>query len=288
MTLQDELKSRIDKHQQHTFRFTPKRRISTLSTAVKFVDERGFVAFWPISGTRFPSLWGAVAGDKPVPNAHDDPGHVTWGWKDSMLGKGKWYYARFLKQKNTFISNAMLPNFYALSPNYGEYESDYLISYQQGQMTAEAKAVYEALLTEGPLDSLALRKASRMLNESSSSRFNNALTWLQLHFMIMPTGVSEAGAWNYAFIYDITARFLPDLVDRTRYIDDESARQAILTAYLETTGFATERELKSMLRWAEEDLRLALERLPEMNGDIVRTDKNTTGLDGWILGKLLD
>ena len=51
-----------------------------------------------------PSLWVAVAGDRPVPDEHDDPGHVTWGWKDGLLGKRRWYYGRVLRKRNTFIS----------------------------------------------------------------------------------------------------------------------------------------------------------------------------------------
>ncbi|MCK7520523.1 MAG: hypothetical protein MZV64_23930 [Ignavibacteriales bacterium] len=50
--------------------------------ASTFVNRRGFVFFWPISGIDLPSLWTAVAGDRPVADKHDDPGHITWGWKD--------------------------------------------------------------------------------------------------------------------------------------------------------------------------------------------------------------
>jgi len=59
--------------------------------AIRYVNERGFIYFWPINGILLPSLWEAVSGDRPVPNEHDDPGHVTWGWKDSLLGKHVWY-----------------------------------------------------------------------------------------------------------------------------------------------------------------------------------------------------
>ncbi len=54
-----------------------KRRLATVDQAIKFVQERGFVFFWPIKGVEFPSLWTAVAGNRPVSNEHDDPGHVT-------------------------------------------------------------------------------------------------------------------------------------------------------------------------------------------------------------------
>ena len=39
------------------------RKIKDITDARNFVDERGFVFFWPIPGIDLPSLWGAIAGD---------------------------------------------------------------------------------------------------------------------------------------------------------------------------------------------------------------------------------
>jgi len=110
--------------------YLPTRRLATVEQAIKFVQERGFVFFWPIKGIEFPSLWTAVAGDRPVANEHDDPGHVTWGWKDQMLGKREWYYAKMLRKKATLVSLEVAPYFYALTENYGDPEQDYLIQYE--------------------------------------------------------------------------------------------------------------------------------------------------------------
>ncbi len=117
---------RIQAYRDRTFRLTAELRLQARDEAVQFVKERGFVYFWPISGIVFPSLWAAVAGDRPVADAHDDPGHVTWGWKDALLGGSAWYYAKVLRKKATMISFDLLPSFYALSENYGAYEEDYL------------------------------------------------------------------------------------------------------------------------------------------------------------------
>jgi len=70
--------------------------VRTKEQAIAYVEERGFVYFWPIKGVMMPSLWQAVAGDRPVASEHDDPGHVTWGWKDGLLGERLWYYAKVL------------------------------------------------------------------------------------------------------------------------------------------------------------------------------------------------
>ena len=97
------------------------------------------------------------------------------------------------------ISFDLLPCFYALSENYGAYEEDYLTLYEQGRLTSEAKAIYEALLDKGRLDTVELRRHTHMSSPASEGRFNRALTDLQTDFKILPVGVTQSGAWHYAF-----------------------------------------------------------------------------------------
>ena len=123
----------LNDHRSRTFCSAPGMRLTSQDEAVRFINQRGFIFFWPYKGFTFPSLWTAAAGDRPVADEHDDPGHVTWGWKDGLLGKRQVFYARVLKHRNTFISLDQLPYFYALSPNYGSPEEDYLIDYEAGK-----------------------------------------------------------------------------------------------------------------------------------------------------------
>ena len=76
---------RLRAYRARTYRLS--KPINTKEQAVAFVNKRGFVYFWPIKGIELPNLWMAVAGDRPVADAHDDPGHVTWGWKDSRKAR---------------------------------------------------------------------------------------------------------------------------------------------------------------------------------------------------------
>lgn len=87
----------INHYRCETFRLN--RPIHGLEEAIDFVNERGFVFFWPIKELLLPSLWVAVAGDRAVPNTHDDPAHITWRWKDAMLSEKVWYYAEILRKK---------------------------------------------------------------------------------------------------------------------------------------------------------------------------------------------
>jgi len=252
---------RLQTYRAATYHLRPDLRVTTKEEAVAFVNERGFVYFWPIKDVTMPSLWAAVAGDRPVPDEHDDPGHVTWRWKDEMLGARRWHYAKVLRKKATFIALGVVPTFYALSENYGEPEEDYLLQYQEGRMTFEAKTVYETLLKEGPLDSLSLRKAARLASKESDSRFNRALEMLQGDFKVLPTGVSQAGAWKYAFIYDLVHRFYPDLPDRARPIRQAEARRALAELYLRSVGIAQTRDFNMLFGWTKPDTEAAITAL---------------------------
>ena len=240
---------RLRQHRAQTFRLLPGRQLKSQEDAVAFVAERGFVYFWPIQGISLPSLWAAVAGDRPVADAHDDPGHVTWGWKDALLGQRAWYYAKVLRKRATMIAMPLAPYFYALSENYGSPEEDYLTLYEQGRLTLEAKQLYEAVMEKGPLDTVALRKASRMSSAESEGRFNKALADLQADFKLVPVGVTQAGAWHYAFAYDITARRYPELPEQAQHIPEDEARKTLAAHYLRSLGASTQGELQKLFGW---------------------------------------
>ncbi len=256
-------RARLNQYRDATYRLRPRRRVRTQEEAISFVEERGFVFFWPIQGAELPSLWTAVAGDRPVADEHDDPGHVTWGWKDSLLGKRRWYYAKILRKRATLISLEVAPAFYALTENYGAPEEDYLIQYEAGRMTAEAKLIYEALLRGGPMDTVALRRATRMTSRESSYRFERGLSALQADFKILPIGVAEAGAWRYAFIYDLVHRHLPDLPEQARTIMESEARRRLLELYFRSVGAAQVRDASKVFQWSRSALQSALQALVE-------------------------
>jgi hypothetical protein len=242
---------RLKTHRTRTFNLPPSKRLSSPAQAATFVNRRGFVFFWPISGIDLPSLWTAVAGDRPVADKHDDPGHITWGWKDGALGKKVWYYAKILRKKATMISLEVAPYFYALSENYGSPEEDYLVAYEEGRMPQSAKQVYETLLKDGAMNTLDLRKAAKLSN-AKDSEFNKALESLQADFKILPVGVSEAGAWKYSFIYEIVPRHYPDLPEQARHIGEGEARMKLLELYFESVGAAQERDAVKLFGWKKD------------------------------------
>jgi len=261
---------RLDEYQFDTFRLLPGRRLHSAADAVAYVNERGFIYFWPITGIHLPSLWTAAAGDRPVADQHDDPGHVTWGWKDNALDQRIWYYAKVLRRKATIISLEIAPYFYALTENYGDYREDYLIPYQDGRLPQGAKQVYEAILDNGPLHTIDLRRLARMSN-ARDSEFNKALEILQADFKILPIGVAQAGSWNYAFIYEITARYYPDLSEKARHIGEAEARAKLLELYFQSVGAAQMRDVNKLFRWGNAITERTVKRLVEKGNIVVES-----------------
>jgi hypothetical protein len=258
---------RLQAYRSRTFRLPPAKRLSSQSQAVRFVGTRGFCYFWPINGIDLPSLWTAVAGDRPVADAHDDAGHVTWRWKDNALDKRVWYYAKVLRRKATMISLEVAPFFYALSDNYGSPEEDYLLAYEEGRLTQAAKQVYQALLVEGALNTLDLRKAAKLAN-AKETEFARAMEHLQSDFKILPVGVAEAGAWRYAHIYEVVPRHFPWLPQKARRISESAARARLAELYFTSVGAAQVRDVTMLFGWGREAASRAIASL-EASGTLV-------------------
>jgi hypothetical protein len=277
----------IKQYRTQTFRTTNGQRITTKEQAIKFVNDRGFVYFWPIKGVVLPSLWVAVAGDRPVANAHDDPGHVTWRWKDSLLGNNAWYYAKILRKKATMVSFEVVPYFYALSKNYGSLEDDYLTLYEQGRLTQEAKSVYETLLEKGALDTIELRRETHLTSKTSDSRFDRAMAELQSDFKILPVGVTQSGGWRYAFAYEIVQRHYPDMSQKAQNISESEARQKLSELYFCSVGAARSKDLVRLFRWSRIHVEQSVEELTKQ-GLIKRCFESENQPDEWfVLTELL-
>ena len=277
----------IKQYRAQTFRTTNGQRIITKEQAIKFVNDRGFVYFWPIKGVVLPNLWVAVAGDRPVANAHDDPGHVTWRWKDSLLGNNAWYYAKILRKKATMVSFEVVPYFYALSNNFGSFEDDYLTLYEQGSLTQEAKSVYEILLEKGPLDTIELRRETHLTSRTSDSRFDRAMSELQSDFKILPVGVTQSGGWRYAFAYDIVQRHYPDISQKAQKISEINARQKLSEVYFRSVGAAQLNDLVRLFRWSRIQVEQSVEELTKQ-GSIRSCFEAETKQDEWfVLTELL-
>jgi uncharacterized protein YcaQ len=151
----------------------------------------------------------------------------------------------------------------------------------QGEMTQEAKAVYEALLAEGPLDTITLRKAANLSSRESDSRFNRALVDLQADFKVLPIGTSQSGGWRYSFIYELVHRQYPELVEKARLIQEDEARRELVRLYFLSVGAAARRDVVKIFRWSPSQVDESLENLAAAD-EIKRGLKIADHPDEWI------
>ncbi len=253
-----------------TFRLSRDLKVRTPRQALSFVNERGFVFFWAIESIDLPSLWTAVAGDRPVPREHDDPAHVTWGWKDAALSQRRWFYAKLVRGKSTMVSLKTLPHFYALSDRLGDLD-DFELAYDAGHLSREARAVAEALRLNGAQHTVALRQLTHLASPASKPRFDKALHDLQRGLWVVPVGVAEAGAWRYAFIYELLDRWFPTVAHQARDIPRDAARCHLAKLYLDSVGAADVKQVRSVFGWSLHEIEQALQGV-EHAGDALRLD----------------
>ncbi len=154
-------------------------------------------------------------------------------------------------------------------------------------MTWEAKTLYETILTEGPLDTISLRKLARMTAKSSDTAFNRALETLQADLKLLPIGIAQAGAWKYAFVYECVHRHYPDLPEQAPPIRQADARRRLAELYLHSVGAARPRDLALLFGWAKADVTAALASLAQDGAITPDVEVEGKG-EGWVVMRGLD
>jgi hypothetical protein len=258
LTLSSLQATRADRYRQR-----PHLRVRDESDALDFLNEVGLCSLFSAKGLELPSLWGALCGaDRPMPNHHDSRElGLAWDWKDTLPVAGKVLYGKFLRKRPVFISLGLAPFFYALSPNYGNLAEDYLLDYQDGQLSVEAKQVYETLLQEGALPTSRLRLEAGLPGKANATRFDRALAELQMDFRITKVAISDANRWGYCYVYDLLPRHFPAIVAEARTISGRQARETILLHYLGTVVAATQGQVGGLFGWSPGDVERLSTRL---------------------------
>ncbi|MGB3713005.1 MAG: crosslink repair DNA glycosylase YcaQ family protein, partial [Candidatus Promineifilaceae bacterium] len=130
-----------------------------------------------------------------------------------------------------------------------------------GLLSREAKMIYEALLREGPLDTVTLRRKIHMTGKASNSPFERGLVSLQRDFKILPVGIARVGGWRYSFIYDLVHRYYPDLPAEAHPITRREARRKLVSLYFLSVGAAQEADARKLFQWPKRDIESTLAAL---------------------------
>lgn len=88
-------------------------------------------------------------------------------------------------------------------------------------------------------------------------RYGRALTELQVGLKVVPVGVAEAGAWRYAFLYELFQRWFPEIPEQARAIKRSEARRVLVSRYIENVVAAKRRMIGKVFhifRWTLREL----------------------------------
>ena len=262
------------------YRQRPPLRVRDENHALEFLNDVGISLLFGNKDMELPTLWGAICGDdRPLPGTNRDRNlNLAWTWKDRLPIEGKVLYGKFLRKKPVFISLDLAPYFYALSPNYGNLAEDYLQDYEDGRLSVEAKQVFEVLLDQGALPTSRLRREAGLGGKANAGRFDRALAELQMDFRISKVSISDANRWGYCYVYDLLPRHFAQVVEASRHIGGNEAREAILVRYLRSVVAATPQQVARLFDWQPGDVERLVARLAAQGH--VRAEVHIEGLPG--------
>lgn len=223
-------------------------RVRTRGGALHFINSLGFCYAFTSGPGGIPGLFDVLA-----TRSIDRMWSWAWEWKDDLARSRRVHYGKVIRRKPSYISLALLPAFYALSGNVGEPD-DHLQTYREGRLSALSKAVYEHILTAGPISTWTLRRQF-VARGQSGARFHRALDDLQERFLVAK--VAEEDEWRYGFIWDAFHRWMPDVVRAAAALTSEAAAAAVLHRYVGIMGAAAPAEIETTLGWNPRLLRAA-------------------------------
>jgi hypothetical protein len=105
------------------------------------------------------------------------------------------------------------------------------------------------LLQDGALPTSHLRRRAGLDGKGNAPRFDRAVRELQLGLKIVKTGISDANAWGYCYVYDVVLRHWPDLARRAGAIPSPEAMRVLLLTYLRNVGVGTVAGVIRLFGW---------------------------------------
>jgi hypothetical protein len=239
--------------------FRWKRGVLTPGEAVKFIEAAGFCMLFPVRNVPLPSLYCAVTRRNPHAEFKwDRYSEMLWKWKGSIPKRKRAFYGKYFRGRGTFIALKQLPYFLAMQEtaiepdSYGEF-------YSSGRITENARAIWDALATHGPLPTLELRIIAKMDSKAGNVHFKRAMAELQSMLIVVHFGTEqETNSWASGK-FELVCRAFPEETAAARTIRPEAARRAIAAQFLSPCLDPPPKEIARLFGWTKHETIAALQ-----------------------------
>jgi hypothetical protein len=239
--------------------FRWQKRVLTPGEAVRFINSAGFCMLFPVKNVPLPSLYYAVTRRNPhIEFKWDRYSEMLWKWKNSIPQRKRAFYGKYFRGRGSFISLKLLPYFLAMQETAIEPD-DYGEFYSAGRITENARAIWEALATHGPLATLELRNVAKMDSKAGNVRFKRAMSELQCMLIVVHFGTEqETAAWASGK-FELVCRAFPKETAAARAITPEAARRTIAAKFLALCSDSSPKDVAHLFGWTKAETMAALE-----------------------------
>jgi hypothetical protein len=234
------------------------KRVLTPGGAVHFIDAAGFCMLYPVKNIPLPSLYYAVTRRNPhLEFKWDRYSEMIWKWKNSIPQRKRAFYGKYFRGRGTFISLKQLPNFLAMQETAIE-PGDCDRFYSAGRITDNARAIWEALASHGPLATLELRNVAKMDSKAGNVRFKRAMAQLQCMLIVVHFGTEqETAAWASGK-FELVCRAFPKETAAAHGITPETARRALAEKFLALCPKSSPKDVARLFGWTKAETMAAL------------------------------
>lgn len=190
--------------------------------------------------------------DTPVKWHTGDPETDPWEWRMRVLEERRDIaYAKLFFRKSGYITADWYPYFYAVRRANTSFED----VYYSGKISHEAKRIYEVLREKGPTPLHLLKSHTNMRNPDMKSRFDQAMTSLQMRMFVTMCArqqkISKQGAvygW-FSTVFCLTEDFFDDTVfQKAASLQEEASAEKIRAQILKINPNADAKVIERFIR----------------------------------------
>jgi hypothetical protein len=200
--------------------------LTTIDSALGFINKYGAVTLFPIRKLAFPSLYRTTKGNRQ--QKFDN----AWAWADKLGETKQIHYGKLVRKQVTLVSLEMFPYFYK--------------TYSQTPLNEDAKKIHDYIKKHGATSSTNLRKNLNFWGKENKQFFVKAIDQLQTAFAIAIVEREKPPRMTY--VYDLIERWMPkQFIEKAQKIETNIAKEHIIKKLLENKVITSPSEAKLFL-----------------------------------------